>query len=152
MTRLDAIFATAYFAIAGIAVNLSLQGPELGLWGYGLPLLIAILGYVIGTAIISGLTGTPISYDRRFRTNMWLWTSCTAVILFVLCVSYRLFFLNGRETFDGLLFLHFSVVFFACILARIMTFTAGRAMASSDNAAKRATKVAEAKRKKSKGS
>lgn len=140
MTRLDAFFAALYLGVVGTLVTLVLQGPELGLWGLGLPLFIAAISFIFGTAVVNRISGSTIPYDSAFRSQMWLFTAVSAFVLVVVCLVYKLYFLNERESFEGWLLLHFLVVFLCSTLARVMTFSANRALASSQKANDRAAK------------
>lgn len=148
MSRLDLIFLAVYGLIIGSVVNFVLRGPETGLTGLAIGLLIMILAWFIGRALVIRGTGPTVQRDRAYRIRMWNWSGVAAALLFAVCLAWVLGVTNGRTSYPWYwLAAHFAVLLLAATLGQVMTFSAKQAVASHDEA-KKAAVTASATRKK----
>ena len=133
MTRYDGWTLLAYGAITGPLVSHVIAGPNLGLLGLTLSVLLSVLGWFAGTAILLSWTGSSPRPDENFRRRMWFWCACSAVMLIVSCLLYVTLVANGRTSYaGGWLVIHFTVVATTCILVRVMVLSANQALASRE--------------------
>jgi drug/metabolite transporter (DMT)-like permease len=143
MSKIDAWTLVAYCVIVGPLVSCVISGPNLGLLGFILSFLVAILAWFVGTGLVLRFSGSAIRLDERFRKRMWLWCVVSSVGILMICVGYIAMVTNGRTSYSiGVVVLHFMVVFLTCCLVRLLTLSSSRAIESRAKADSHANEIA----------